>query len=80
MSKAPLGKEYGPAYAVSSFGLIYDEDKAFEKLKELSNNVIKFDKEPAETINMYASGEVDILGTYSFIKETMKDNVPTKNG
>ncbi|KNF07876.1 spermidine/putrescine-binding periplasmic protein [Gottschalkia purinilytica] len=126
MAKTPLGKDYGPAYAVSSFGMIYngdkikepivswgdlwkpefknrvtmphittsagpimlfiaadqagvdikkDEDKAFEKMKELSENVIKFDKDATETINMFAMGEVDILGGYSFERETITENV-----
>ncbi|KNF07872.1 spermidine/putrescine-binding periplasmic protein [Gottschalkia purinilytica] len=127
MAKTPLGKDYGPAYAVSSFGMIYNgdkikepivswgdlwkpefknrvtmphittsagpimlfiaaeqanvdikknEDKVFEKMKELSENVIKFDKDATETINMFTMGEVDILGGYSFERETITENVP----
>ncbi|KNF07870.1 spermidine/putrescine-binding periplasmic protein [Gottschalkia purinilytica] len=127
IAKAPLGEDYGPAYAVASFGIMYDkdkvqnpitswgdlwrpdlkdkillpditttggpyllmiaaeqagvdikkdEDKVFEKLKELSKNTLKFSDKSSDSINMIARGEVEALGAFSFESQATKDAAP----
>ncbi|KNF07877.1 spermidine/putrescine-binding periplasmic protein [Gottschalkia purinilytica] len=128
VAKTPLGKDYGPAYTIGSFGIIYDsedikepieswgdlwrpdlkgkmslsnitttsgpmmlliaaeqagvdikkdEDKAFEKMKELSENVLRFDDKSSEAINAMSQGKVKVMGGHSFEFESVKETVPT---
>ncbi|KNF07073.1 spermidine/putrescine-binding periplasmic protein [Gottschalkia purinilytica] len=126
IAKEPLGKDYGPAHTIASYGLIYnpdkikepitswsdlwkpelkgkiglndiknaggpfllliaaeqagvdikkDEDKAFEKMKELSKNVLKFHEKASESINTFSMGETVVMDSYSFEAQSVKDNV-----
>ncbi|KNF09076.1 spermidine/putrescine-binding periplasmic protein [Gottschalkia purinilytica] len=127
IAKEPLGKDYGPAYAISSYGLIYnpdkieepitswgdlwkpelkgkialsditvaggpfilmaaaeqagvdikkDEDKAFEKVKELTENGLKFHEKTSEAMNMFSLGDIALMDSYSYEVEFTKENVP----
>ncbi|KNF07871.1 spermidine/putrescine-binding periplasmic protein [Gottschalkia purinilytica] len=128
VAKYPLGKDYGPAYTIGSFGIIYDsedikdpieswgdlwrpdlkgkmslpnitttsgpmvllmaaeqagadikedEDKAFEKMKELSENDSRFDDKSSEIINAMNQGKVKVMGGHSFEFESIKEVIPT---
>ncbi|KNF09668.1 spermidine/putrescine-binding periplasmic protein [Gottschalkia purinilytica] len=54
-----------------------DEDKVFEKIKELTENKPKFHVKAVEAINQFSIGGTDVMDTYSFEVETIKDNIPT---
>ncbi|KNF08790.1 spermidine/putrescine-binding periplasmic protein [Gottschalkia purinilytica] len=53
-----------------------DEDKAFEKMKELSKNVLKFHDKASESLNTFSAGETIVTDSYSFETKTIKEKVP----
>lgn len=54
-----------------------EEDKTFEKLKELSNNGLKVYEKMPEAINMFSLEDIDVMDSYSFEAGNIKDNIPS---
>ncbi|KNF07074.1 spermidine/putrescine-binding periplasmic protein [Gottschalkia purinilytica] len=53
-----------------------DEDKAFEKMKELSENVETFYNKNSEIEGSFTQNKVTITDGYSFFLDTMKQSIP----
>ncbi|KNF07576.1 spermidine/putrescine-binding periplasmic protein [Gottschalkia purinilytica] len=54
-----------------------NEDKAFEKLKEISEHGVKFyTKKYAEIMNEFGSGEIEVMDIYNYDIEIARQHVP----